>query len=357
MSFSTLVRNLGRAFLTVLLAAGVVPAHAALEERIGTLEVYDVFLEPQFHYLETRTGGFEPGNSLISFRWLRDDAISAVVTAGTEQLVGRPRRYRSGTEAEFTLAEAFIEARSTIGDFRFGRVPLPFGTESGRGEARLRLPRSMIHRERYVGLRDQGLSYAIENNGFFSEWAVHNGEGGPDLDNQMWFTSRWGWQGGSGLYLGVSGIAGRTTPESTQVADGSRTAVQAGLDPNQSSKQRFGNAFVEWDARPFGAVLEGTLGESEQAEEIRRLRAGHLDLFYSWSRQLGLLARYNVLDPDHRAKGDRQEETTFGVAIKGLYDTSTVYLLTTRTQIEGAAKSRHEAMLIWRLTPLARGPR
>ncbi len=345
------------ALATTLTLTSAIPASAALEERVGVLEVYDVFLEPQFRYFETRNGGFEAGNSLISFRWLRDESVSAVVTAGTDQLVGRPRRYRGGSEAGLALAEAYVETRSSLGDVRFGRVPLPFGTESGRGEARLRLPRAMVHRAGYLGLRDQGLSYAIENRGFSSEWAVHNGEGGPDLDNQIWFTSRWGWQGGDGLSLGFSGSAGRTTPLSTQDAALSRSEAVAGLDPDRSSKQRFGNAFVEWDARPLGVVLEGTFGESEQAGSIRRLRSGHLDLFYALSRRWGLLARYDVLDPDGRVRGDRQDEATLGVSLGGAYGTSTVYVLGTRAHLQGAARARHEAMLIWRLTPLARGPR
>ena len=332
-------------------------AHAALEERLGVLEVSDLFLEPSFHYFETRTGGFEAGNSLLSIRWLRDENIAAIVTMGTRDLVGRPRRYRAGTEAEFTLAEAFIEAHSSFGDIRFGRVPLPFGTESGRGEARLRLPRSMLFREAWIGLRDQGLAYAIENKGFFSEWSIHNGEGGPDLDNQIWFTARWGWQGGDGIYTGFSGAAGRTTTESTQDSTRTRTTALSGIDPDQSSKNRFGNLFFEWDGLPFGALIEGTFGETEQARTIQRLRAGHVDLSYTISRRLGLLARYDILDPNDRTQRDRQDETSIGFSLKGRYSTSALYVFATKTHIEGSAQDRHEAMVVWRLTPLARSPR
>ncbi len=352
----------------VLLGAAllcVVRAQAALDERVGVLSVHDLYLEPQFRYYETRRGGFAAGNSLISIRWARDEVISGVVTAGTDELLGRPTRYVPAQEAEFTLAEAFIEARSSLGDFRFGRVALPFGTESGRSEARLRLPRSMVVREGWIGLRDQGLAFNVENEGFSSEWAVHNGEGGPDLDNQSWFTARWSWTGPSGFGLGFSGTAGRTKPASTQDAARSRTAAEAGLDPDRSSKQRFGNVFVEWEGRPLALVAEATFGEVEQSATITRVRGGHMDLIYSWSPQIGVLARHDILDPSDRVKGDRQDETTVGLSWKGPYETSTIYLLGTRASVENptlnAAQSRprvrHEGMLIWRLTPLARGPR
>lgn len=336
----------------------VVAQAATLEERIGILEVQDLFLEPQFHYLETRRGEFQAGNSLVSLRWRRDDAISAVATLGTESLLGRPRRYQDSAEStELALAEAYIEARSSLGDWRFGRVPLPFGTEAGRAEARLRLPRSMVFRERWLGLRDQGFSFAIENRGFYSEWAVHNGEGRDDLDNQIWFTSRWGYSSEDGWNLGASGSAGRTTPASTQSADGLRTSLDAGLDPDRSSKQRYANAFFEWESRALSAVLEGTFGESEQADTISRLRSGHLDLGYAWTKNLGILVRHDILDPNDRTTGDRQDETTVGLSWRGDYATSVFSLLGTRAHLEGHRPDRHEARLIWRLTPLARGPR
>jgi len=330
-------------------------------ERLGILEIREIFLEPRFRYYETRSGEFDLGNSLIGFQWIRDDVISAVLTAGARDLVSRPRFYRSTNESDFTLIEAFIQADSIVGNFRFGRVPLPYGLESGRGEAILRLPRSLIFSQQWLGLRDQGLAYEIEFHGFSSEWAVHNGEGGENLDNQIWFTSRWAWSGGAGVLLGFSGATGRTTPMSTMLEPGStappRTLTEAGIDPTQSSKIRFGNLFFEYEKPWLSLAAEGHVGEFVQNSEKTRLRGGHADVRLSLNRTLSLLARWDVLDPNDRLKDDRLQQATLGFSVRGLYDTSTIYILASRSEQQGQTQPTHEGWVIWRLAPYARGPR
>ena len=327
---------------------------ASAQERLGTLEVADLFIEPRFQYREWRDGGFEAGNSLVSFRWIRDDVVSATITAGTQDLVGRPKRYVGASEDELTLAEAFIEARSTLGTFRFGRVALPFGTESGRPESQLRFPRSIFFRERWLGLRDQGISYSVEHRGFFNDWAVNNGEGGTNLDNQNWFTARWGWSDRKN-FGGFSGSTGRTNPSATQDSLGSRTIADAQLDPNAPARLRFGNIFYQFEGRNFGWGLEGIVGETRQNDQITIMRAGHLDFQYWISKNVSALARWDWLEPSNRFNDDQVQEQTFGISWRGWYETSTLYLLASRVQTQGNDDSNHQALVIWRLSPLARG--
>lgn len=336
---------------SLLLLVAFLPRTFA-QERIGTLMVSDLYLEPRFLYQEGESGGFSAGNSLVSFSWVRDEVISATVTAGTRELVGRPRRFLVESEDELTLAEAYIEARSTLGTFRFGRVPIPFGTEGGRAESNLKFRRSLLFRDGWIGLRDQGLSYRIDHKNFFNEWAIHNGESGEDLDNQTWFTGRWGWTNDK-IYTGFSGSTGRTTPASTQDATASRTYLDAGLDPNTGSRLRFANAFFEWDDRIFSFEIEGTLGDTRQVGQSASLTAAHADVQYRIKNNFSVLGRYDILEPNNKMADDETEETTLGFSYRGWYETSTLYLFATRVREQGNEDSNHQILLIWRLSPVA----
>lgn len=328
------------------------PAVSTAQEKIGTLSVSDLYLEPRFLYQEGESGGFSAGNSLVSFSWIRDEVISATVTAGTRELVNRPRRFIVESEDELTLAEAYIEARSTLGTFRFGRVPIPFGTEGGRAESNLKFRRSLLFRDGWIGLRDQGLSYTIEHRNFFNEWAIHNGESGEDLDNQTWFTGRWGWTNDK-IYTGFSGSTGRTTPASTQDVTGSRTFADAGLNPDISSRLRFANVFFEWDYKVFSFEIEGTMGDVRQASQSATLTAAHADFQYRIKKNFSVLGRYDILEPSNKVAEDKIEESTFGLAYRGWYETSTLYLFASRVREQGNDDSNHQVLLIWRLSPLA----
>lgn len=346
---------MSRIIITLILVV-ISFAQAFAEERVGVLSLDELYLSPTFHYFEGRNGSFEFGDSSAALRWRRDETVSAVLMLGNYDLLGVPRRYLTSAEdgEKIAVLEAYGEALTALGRFRLGQIPLPFGTEAARGEARLRLPRSLLLREKWMGLRDRGVSFFVENRGFFSEWAVHNGESGADKDNQIWFTSRLGWYGGRGWYVGASGAVGRTTPASTaSSALPARTSADAGLNPLESSKVRIGNAFIEWGTNPLAIVLEATAGETLQASGTSAFRGAHADLNYSISKYVGSVARYDILDPSKSA-GDRREEATLGLYFKGLYQTSVLYLLGTRIHREGISPDRHEGMLIWRLTPVTR---
>ncbi len=335
-------------------------ALAQSEERVGAIEVSDVYLSPRFHYLESRSGRFELGETFVGFRWHRDQDVSANVLLGSRELSSPPRRYIDLDERkdpEVALVEAYIEAQSLVGKMRLGQIPLPFGIEGARGEARLQFPRSLLWRGRWLGLRDRGFAYSVEHKGYLNEWAIHNGEGGEERDNQLWLTARWSvrWsaRGRDDFFAGLSGSTGRTTPASTDDLVLPRTQLNAGLIPSENARVRIGNVFFEWSKRTFGLVAEGTLGESVQASSRARFRGGHMDLHYYWSQRIGIHARFDALDPSNRFKNDREEETTLGLSLRGLYSNSVVYFLATQAHLEGHQTDRHEAMLIWRLTPVA----
>jgi hypothetical protein len=330
-------------------------ATVARAEQIGTFRLDDVFLEPTFRYIEAHRGEFSAGNSFLAAAWVRDSAISVNFKLGSKALLGVPLRYKSAptveAEHELTFVEAFGQAETTYGRIRAGLVPVPFGLEGGEAEAALQFDRSLFYRFRLIPLRDYGFNYHIDNEGFFSDWTVHNGEAGPDLDNEMWLTARWGYASGrtrrDRFIVGFSGSTGRTTPASTQSAGSS---IATG-----SSRFRTGNFFFGWDRARFGVELEGSLGEIRidrgAGDEVSKFRSGHFDLSYLLVEGTRLLARYDGYDPDIEKGNDTRQEASIGVAWSSRYETSSLSLLTTKVFLEGVTPDVHEVRLVWRLTP------
>lgn len=318
-------------------------------ERLGELELTDFLLEPSFTYSEPKSGQFEVGNSLLQATWKRDATISGVITVGNKSLLGIPARYEANPTNELTFVEAYGQADTTYGRFSLGLIPLPFGTERAGEEGHLRFERSLLYRKRLVGLRDIGATYQITHNGFFSEWAIHNGESGKDLDGQTWFTATWGWRGIHAL-LGFSGMTGRTTPQSTNPS-GTNNTTTAALDVNRMAKFRAANFFYVWEGEPFSAKVEATLGETFQDLDRFKFNAGHVDLYYTTTPSFGFLLRYDTFDPRSDLQGDRIQEATVGIAWRSRYETSALYLYGTKVFQENVSPDVHRFMLTWRLTP------
>ncbi len=340
------------ALLAVLVNGGVLraPVATAAEavEKLGELEVSDLLLEPQFFYTEPKTGRFEIGNSLFSVRWLKDQYISGQITVGTKSLLGVPKRYSSETSEEIGLVEGFAQAETYWGRVRFGLIPLHFGYEGALAEGSLKFPRSLWYRERLLGLRDFGLSYAVDNEGFFSEWTIHNGESGKDLDNKAWFTARAGYEQ-EDFFVGLTGATGRTTQESTNPS-GNRANLADGFVVSDPARVRMAGVFIGTHGPEISVAAEALVAENFQQVDFKST-GGHLDLIYDFAKHWTALARYDRYDPNGSEANDRLQEWTMGLSYKSNYETSAVYLYVTRLLREGADTSAHQFRIVWRLTP------
>jgi hypothetical protein len=330
---------------------------------VGELSVADLLLEPIYLYEERSTSvgsfgqsksGFKPGYSLLGVQWRRDRYLSGILKLGSKYLVGAPARYvpQSSTD-EIGIIEGYGQIDSDYGRVRVGLVPIPFGYEGGDAEARLRFPRSLAYQYRLVNLRDYGVSYRIAYDGFFSDWAIHNGEGGPDLDNEAWLTARWGWQGLQFLRVGVSGSAGRTSPQSTNPIGTTtpQTLEAAGLDVKQISRVRVANAFIWWDTRPIRLLLEYTGGDVRQDTREGRIKAMHVDFEYETSPTWSLLTRYDTMDPRDDVDGDTVTEASAGIAWRSEYENTIVTLIGTKRYSEDPSQGNHRVQLTWRISP------
>ena len=325
--------------------------HAQSEDKLGSFVYSDLFLEPTYIYSEPNRGHFSAGYSYLGAKWRRDQLISAIIRVGSKSLIGAPARYGPPPADEFGLIEAYGQIDSDYGRIRAGIVPIPFGLEGGDSEPRLRFPRSLLYQNRLINLRDQGFTYRISNAGFFSDWAIHNGEGGTDLDNEMWFTARWGWQGGRFFRVGFSGAAGRTSVFSTNPRALTTFTYDPGLDPNRGARMRIANFFFDWRNHPFGLEVEATAADTRQDDDMVKMRHARVDLTWNATSSATWLARFDTLDPRSDRFTDQMSVGTLGIAWKSRYYNSVLYLLGSKTMQENVKPDAHRVQVIWRLTP------
>ena len=319
------------------------------QESLGSLAVSGLFLEPSFVYFEPSQGSFEAGRSFVAFSWTREPNLSAVIKVGSRSLIGTPARYGPAPVDQLALIEGYAQFDTQVGNLRGGLIPVEYSLEGGDSEERLRFPRSLLFENRVINLRDYGVSYHMSTGGFFSDWAIHNGEGGTDTDNRMWFTFRAGFQNGRSFKLGLSGSTGSTTPLSTSNA----ISVQAaGYNFNESAKIRLANFFMEGTWERLTGSVEITGGDVQQDSGPNRLKAGHVDIDYNLSDKWSLLARYDQFDPTS-ADNDSVRDYLAGVALKSIYENSVLYLFGSQRKYEGQPNDIHRVLLIWRMTPFA----
>ena len=324
-------------------------------ERLGHLEIADFYLAPTYSFRESRhLGSFDLGSSYVAMMWTRDPVISAVLKLGSRSLLGLPVRYGPNLNPEqVAVIEGYGQSNSDFGRFRFGLIPIAFGNEGGDVERHLTFPRSLVFQTRYMLLRDYGVSYHIANEGFFSDWTIHNGEGGPDLDNEIWFTGRLGWQSNRSFLLGLTGTTGRTTRLSTDPKGlGNAALPDAGIDVTQPARYRIVNLALEWFLRPLRLEAEGTAGEAIQGDNVVKMRALHTDLELT-TGPVNWLARYEILSPRNDVSGNQIMEYSLGLSWHSRYDNSVLSLIGTKKVIENVSLDEHRALVMWRLTPVA----
>jgi len=336
----------------MLLAVVFVASRGArADENLGRLELSGLFLEPSYRHEESRAGRFSAGTSYAELRWTLDSAISASVKFGSRELIGQPARFGPVAGAtSLAVIEAYGQAEANLGRVRFGMIPVPFGLEGGDVEKSLFFPRSLIFQERYLALRDNGVSYHVSSAGFFSDWTIHNGEGGADLDRELWFTTRLGWRSGKGFTAGLSGSTGRTSPASTNPA-GTASSAEAWLDVNQASRLRIVNFFVSWLLKPMRLDVEGVGGEAVQGDSVIKTRALHADFIWFMGSAVNALLRYEILDPRNDLGNDQLAEYSAGLAWHSRYDNSVLQILGTKRVQQDVPVDEHRVTVMWRITP------
>lgn len=320
---------------------------AQARERLGQLEVEDLTLRPRFAVEEPSDGSFDIGESTLGFRWSLIDNFSSVFRLGSRQLINPVARFSDSVADELTLIEGYISWVSNYGELRMGLLPLQFGVEGDKLERELRFSRSLLFEQRIVGLRDLGLSYRIDFNGYFTGFTIHNGEGGEDRDGRVWYTAEWGWSDERKFQLGIAGQTGTTKP----IATSTSADTLAQVDPTREALWRLGGIFMEWSPSQWKTVLETYVGERVQGNELEKYTVGHWDLIYDSSAQFGVQLRYDSFDPSAKVTGNWQQEVSIGFRISDIHQTSNFYLIGTKRLEERGETANDRLQIIWSATP------
>ncbi len=348
--------SLGQAQDSFVLDPSIFDQASVEQERLGKVYLSDLFLSPRFDHAEPKTGKFLIGRSYIAADWTQGELVSGHFAFGTKSLLGVPARYGTVSSEDFAIVEAYSQLASDFGRLRIGLQPIPFGLESGLFEANLRFERSLLYQHGWIGLRDIGLGYSISNAGFFSDWLIHNGESGQELDNQTWFTSRIGYHKNY-FTAGISAQTGNTSPLSTDpsgkfAGTPAGSLSSAGINIDQGAKFRFFNLFMAYRSNDIEASIEATTADIYQGQTNYHPNAGHLDVFIPFKESWGALIRYDYLDPKNSISPTNQQ-FTIGACYRSLFETSNLYIYASRNVLLAPQNDSHQILLVWRLSPFA----
>jgi len=315
------------------------------------LFINDIFIQAQGRLVEKQVGGFQPLEGRIGVTMTPATDLEATLKVGSSSFLGVPR-WSVGPSQGLSLMEGKLEYSPGFGTFTMGQALLPFGLEGSQDEASLLFPRIFVYELGYLPLRDLQAGFHTDNgDGFFSSWAVHNGEGisQSSSDNRMFFTASLSYKKGQ-TAIGVSGMAGSLVPSANSQAV--QTTGQAGEGPlmaaNQENKLRAFSGFL--------GVQLGKLhleGEAIWIQQINFLNRNEtLDWYVTADQELlprfNFIARYEGLDPDSRAADDFVSRSSVGFQWFSLHQNNRVILFGAKVLEQGHEVPNDEIRLVWR---------
>lgn len=328
-------------------------AHA--QERAGEMSIDEIMVQPTYSSVETAGGEFSFGSSSFSLLWNYENRYRARLSLGGNGLRGTPRIYEAADPTDqIDFYEAYGEYDGYYGRFRFGLLPINFGHGGTLRESQLVFQRAYIYSYRIVALRDFGVSFYTENNGYYTELVAHNGElDESNRDGEVWATMRWGYDNERNMSVQMSAQSGRTTTDSTN-ATGPGNAGDSGLagyDATMNSLWRLGSFSVHWYPRKWDVVLQTTYGEREQKSEEGSFSSHQLDAIHMVENFWGLGLRYETYDPNRDIEDDGFASTSLALVTGSKQALSRVFFIATKKVEEGKDVSSDEFRLVWRLTP------
>ncbi len=315
----------------ILFAASL--SHAS-QEHLGTFSLSDILLQPQLKFVESDGGEFSLERSYIFTKWEYDKNLSVEFGWGQLSYI-TPSRFSNTvitSNTNFGIFEAYGQWDSNYGVIRAGLVPINFGYEGGARESQRLLPDTLFLENHYFGLRDYGATYSNAHNGFFTLATVHNGEGGTDIDGNLWFTEKLGWKNRAGLEFAFSGQIGEF-----------RSAVE--------SKTRIVGLYSAFNLYKINCVAEGFVGDSKSTANYEQFHSWHVDLNHPIG-DVGIQVRYDILDPNKTTIGDQTSRWIAGLNISNEQRTSTLFLWGIKNLEEGTKVFNDEIMLVWKINSL-----
>jgi hypothetical protein len=337
-----------RRLVLILFLIFQTPGSLAATEKLGRVELTDVLVKPTFLLKEPQEGEFDLNESSIEFAWYLENQLQANIRLGSRSLLNSMARYSEPNPDELGLIEAFAQYSSVYGQVRAGLIPLQYGAEGAMNEREIYFQRSLLLERRVLPLRDVGLEYSVQHNGYYSDLKVHNGESQDNVDGRMWVSGNWGWKDREKFKVGLAGLSGTTKP----IATATSSDTLANVDETLPAKWRMGTFFLQWYPSEWKTVLEWTMGEVEQLDDVQgKFSGGHADLFYETKRWAAMI-RWDYFEPNSQVKNDIERRASIGWIFKNQSQTAQLKLIGTKIEEDGAKVANDELWLIWQLSPL-----
>lgn len=320
-------------------------AQSGQKEIVGKLSLSDVLLQPRYYAIEGGQQKFELDRSYFFFSWEISRELSAHFGVGQFELVNINERLPtnvavSGEYDELRFFEAYAEWDSGYGKIRAGLIPLFLGWEATRRESEWYFPRTLFYENHEFGLRDMGVSYHVDSEGFYTEFALHNGENGKDVDGHTWHTARLGWTNKRGLDFAVSASNGKYE--------------KSKLDPKETFS--YFNSYFSFEFYNLLVLAEGFYGKQETdsaTDTETKFWDYHLDVSHPLGSRLNGLLRYEVYEPDNTIADDIQTRWILGVGLFNELRTSNLYIWGIVNREEGSKIHNNEIQVLWKVRSLS----
>ena len=324
---------------------------ARADETVGTFSVDSVVLRPTYFSQEEQGGQFSLGDSEIGVLWRKNRHWSAHFDLGDTAYRNLPIYYNNGVnETQFGLVDGYAEYDGIYGRVRAGLIPIDFGYEGVLDDAHRYFLYSQSIANRLVALRDEGVSFYTEHNGYFTELTVHNGSVDQSNGGDPWVTGDWGWSDSRTIRTMLSLQTG-LVPAGLTTND---TAIDvANFQPGVTARVRNGAAFVEYTPLYWDVVAEIGGGEIVQNNKTGRYDYDLLQTIHDFSRNLAVGARYDYYDSDMGISGQAQTEFTALLMLKSDDASSNLIIEGTKHIYETNQIHDDQLRVEWLLTPFA----
>jgi hypothetical protein len=333
-------------FLLIILSSPFLFAQTGHKELVGELALSDILLQPRFYAEEAGQQKFELDRSYFFFSWKINRELSTHFGIGQFELMNINERLPtnlsiSGEYDQLRFFEAYAEWDSGYGNIRAGIIPLFLGWEATRRESEWYFPRTLFYENHEFGLRDMGASYYVDSAGFYTEFALHNGENGKDVDGKMWHTARVGWKNDRGVDVALSASNGKYE--------------KSKLDSLETFS--YFNSYLSFEFQGLLVLAEGFYAKQETKESTGNTEVKfwdyHLDVSHPITSHMNGVFRYEIYEPDNSVEGDVEKRIIAGVSFFNELKTSNLYIWGLINKEESNDINNNEIQIVWKVRSLS----
>jgi hypothetical protein len=301
-------------------------------------------LQPRLRLESSREGGFDLSYSSFRQSW-KNLNQTVTVGLGTKDLVDPGLIFSPFGDSLLALSDFYWAQQMSWGIFRVGYQPNPFSLEGGGVEGQPFSHLSYSMRNRWFGLRQLGVSFHLESDGFFTNFMLANGEGPIERDNLQWVVGQWGYRSDTEWQVGLGGMTGATNPASTQ------SSLDDLWNVAEEARHRWGQFFLAGSVGVVQLRAEAYVGSILQRTEDKARSSWYLLAKHPFFGDWRLEWMYENVNLDHSLQNKSFQSASMEFSQSS--DSSQIQTSFLYRHQEGAVgtPSEDEVFFIWRVSP------